>query len=844
MSRTSSKVRSGGPAIRPFLIRTFLRRPFFLLSIILVILILMGIYPGSFDRDGEAYCAADGRRLLVSGTIRSREVTVNGYHLILDHLSFHGEDGNSSDFSRQVIASLNSSLQPGDRLQVFFSDGSSKEETIYGLKEENSNLYPDQWITSSAPEDQTDLFNSVRIGDRILLHGKCAQPEKATNPGQFDSRRYYLARRIVLKMSQVTMKELKKPSANLLNRLWLNYRNWIFDTRAGMQKGLLSAFGQKDASQIAAFVLGDGSGLDIGTRRLFRDGGLSWLVCVSSLHISVIGMLFYRFLRWRGFSFLLSSAGASLAVASYAMLTGFSISAQRALVTFVVWTGAQVFGRTRDTLSALSIAVCIILFRQPLALWDSSFLISFVCILSLEYLTPSVSKILKPRLSWQRRICSSFCLWFGSLPAVLWFFYQITPYSSILYPVMLPLMSLVLGFGMLGSIGGGLYLRTNLGFFLALGRVFAWPCRVLLKFLRLVCSAEQLIPGSVLILGRPALWQLVAYYFILVLFAMWVRRRKPGTFRIIPVHPAVWTRGVYAGICILLILMISLRVHPVFRFTCLDIGQGSCNLIEHKGGVYLFDAGSSSVSNVWQYRIGSCLKYYGIRKVDAVFLSHGDMDHIDGLGQMLDLYQPNLTGQNTGDVTIGRILVPDLPSDNDSLTEISDKASEYGIEICRVRAGERLKQNDLILDILSPSPERITGNDNEDCIVMLLRYKNLRILFTGDLEKEGEKSFTEAWKSSGLFGEIPGQETSGPVTSGEIPGQETSVPAIILIAGHHGSKNATSGEFLELVKPDLVFISCGKNNRYGHPAKEMLERLDAAGIPFHRTDLEGALQLS
>lgn len=826
----------GGFTIRSFLIRTFLRRPLFIIAILLVCSILSGTYPGSSDRDGERYSAADGRRLLVSGVVQSREKTVKGFRLILDHLSFACEQGEASEIGRQAVNSLNQTIMPRDRLQVFLSDGSAGEETIYGVVQEDTSLWP----VDSDIRDQTDLFQTVQIGDHVQLYGKCTQPEKPTNPGQFDSRRYYLARQVILKMSQPQLRGLYSPSSqemiqqnknlytgqetkllqlsdNAVYLIYLRYRNWISDLRISTQEGLASVFGSGDAAQAAAFVLGDNSGLDNSARELFRDGGLSWLVCVSSLHISLLGMMIYRLLRSRGIRFLVSSAASFAVVGSYALMTGFSISAQRAFITFSVWLGAQIFGRTRDTLSSLSAAACLILMRQPFALWDSAFVMSFVCILSLEYITPAVSRVLKPKRAAHRKICSTLALWFGSLPVVLWFFYQTTPYASMLYPILLPLMSLFLAFGILGSLGGCLYLRTGLAFFLVTGRTFAWPCRILLSVLRLVCTLEQEIPGSVLILGRPELWQLIIYYFILSCFVICVKNSKLHT------RHRVYSAGLFSS----LILLVSVRFHPDFRYTCLDIGQGSCNLIEHDGSVFLFDAGSSSVDNVWQYRIGSALKYYGIRRVDAVFLSHGDMDHIDGIEQLLECYHTNLAGQNAGDVTIGQILIPDLPFTDERLAPILTRASECGIPTVSVQEGACLSQGEMTFAILSPSPERITGESNEDCIVMLLTYRDLQILFTGDLEKEGEEKFVKAWKSRALFKN----------------GEDLKHSRKILIAGHHGSKNATSKELLDMVKPDLVLISCGKNNRYGHPARIMLERLEKAKIPYRRTDLEGAIEV-
>ena len=129
------------------------------------------------------------------------------------------------------------------------------------------------------------------------------------------------------------------------------------------------------------------------------------------------------------------------------------------------------------------------------------------------------------------------------------------------------------------------------------------------------------------------------------------------------------------------------------------------------------------------------------------------------------------------------------------------------------------------MDVLWPSGEKLTGDANQDCIVLRLTYGHLGILFTGDLEKEGEESFIREYRSDQLFPREEGDYT-------------------ILLAGHHGSRFASSEDLLELVDPDLVLISCGKNNRYGHPAEEVLDRLRAQGIPWKRTDLGGAVTVS
>ncbi len=427
-------------------------------------------------------------------------------------------------------------------------------------------------------------------------------------------------------------------------------------------------------------------------------------------------------------------------------------------------------------------------------------------------------------------------------------------------------MSLLLGFALLGSVAGYALSVTGAGIFQLIGKCFAFPCHLLIMLMDLVCSVQQAIPGSVRILGRPDLWQVLVYYAGLVCFIITIKTLNPSCFQkpgarsvyrnsafhstsslsadvsgrskaaerflglkgkvcalgkgIVKVPGLNRTRFISSLFLLMLILMLCFRVCPDYQFLCLDVGQGSCNLIRHGGNTYLFDAGSSSVQDVWQYRIDSTLKYYGISTLDMVFLSHGDMDHINGIEQMLELYRRNLIGRNAGDVTIDKILLPDLPQMDDRLAPIVDGAKEQGIVLDSVSAGDSFEQDNMKFSILDPSPGRMTGNSNEDCIVMMVTYKTLEILLMADLEKEGENMFVK---------DCPVERKQG---------------TRILIAGHHGSKNATSDELLKVTDPDICFISCGKNNRYGHPALQMLERLQRAGVSWRRTDQEGAVGIS
>ena len=860
---------------------------------------------------------ADGHFLLLSGNVLSKDTTASGYRLLLDRVAFPEKEGQGSSAYNKLARSIRSVWPTRGRVQVLLnspSEGSSPV-TLYG-----DGSRQQVWVSKNKLVDQSDIYERVRIGQTVLLYGKVSIPQKATCPGQFDADLYNRARDIFMQLTEVRLRGVGNGpigSGHLVNsnqsqsaassdatsagdvsigpdssangnRFQSNatsapaasaYLNFLADLRYRLKQSALLTFGEKDCALIDAIVLGDRSGLDPETKSLFEDGGILHILAVSSLHVTLLGMTLYKVLRKLRRSFAVSALFSGLLVVSYCLMTGNSFSAIRAAIMFLFWLGSQVAGRTDDRLTALSAAALFILVRQPRAIADTGFLLSFSCILSIELLSPVFTKIFRPKEGILTSLVGSLSLHAGILPLSLWFFYQTTPWAILLNLIVIPSMSLFMAFGVLGCLAGLLPVLTGAAAGTAAGaaasthaaasstssalassasglpvpaailsviekgtaRAISGPCGILLDLFRLLCKAARLLPGDILITGRPPVWKMVLYYLILSAFCIYVSRL--GKKQLLTLKKQLPLIG--SALLMGLFLMLCIHRPPAFRYTCLDIGQGSCNLVEQGGTTLLFDAGSSSVNDVYQYRIESTLKYYGISHLDLVFLSHGDIDHISGISQMLKSYHPSLTGGCCGGISIGRILVPDLledPEEYSGLSEILSIAKGAGIPLSAVSAGasispgsgghsnhvpsfsDRAAGSGMVLRVLSPSPGRLTGETNQDCIVLLLRWQNLRILFTGDLEKEGEENFVKTYQRSSLF--------SSPEKTKDI-----------LIAGHHGSRYATSDQFLLLTKPDLCLISCGKNNRYGHPAPSMLKRLARRRIPYHRTDLSGSYTL-
>ena len=247
--------------------------------------------------------------------------------------------------------------------------------------------------------------------------------------------------------------------------------------------------------------------------------------------------------------------------------------------------------------------------------------------------------------------------------------------------------------------------------------------------------------------------------------------------------------------------------------TCLSVGQGDSAVIEYKDLVCIIDAGSSSEREVASYTLLPFLKYRGIREIDYLILTHADSDHINAVGEILK--------QSPSGIKVRKIVVSDGRY-LEEYGEIPVLAKEYGIPIYEMKQNDRVTLGEVSLQCLAPSRQFLEQNresNNDSSMVLLLRKDRFQMLFTGDVEGEGEERLNKALKD------------------------EKISDIDVLKVAHHGSKNSTSELFLQTVNPRVSIISCGENNQYGHPHKETLLRLDNSGSKVLVTKDCGAVSL-
>ena len=247
------------------------------------------------------------------------------------------------------------------------------------------------------------------------------------------------------------------------------------------------------------------------------------------------------------------------------------------------------------------------------------------------------------------------------------------------------------------------------------------------------------------------------------------------------------------------------------EITMMDVGQGDGILIESETGKnYYIDGGSTTVKEVGKYRIVPCLKSKGISSIDYLILTHMDQDHISGATEMLEKCK------EPGNVKIKNLLMPDTACKDEAYENMLKLAKKQNVSVMYLKKGDKLIDGMLSMNCLHPVSGFETEDRNDYSTVLLLNYKNFDMLFTGDVSNEGEQAVID---------------------------NPDLAQCDVLKAAHHGSKYTNSEDLLSIVKPAYTVISAAKDNDYGHPHKEVLERLDTCGSEHFCTIDYGAIKI-
>lgn len=759
-----------------------MRRPLCLFGLAFVAVLLLGIY--LLPHDAKTYEAFDRDHVTVLGVVEWKERKISNEEEVLVVSLGQVIVPNQSQivWLRRLLTDSETVL-PGN-----IRGNTAKQIIKYCEKREEQLRLPGtegmEGVLCYMDEEDPAM------GSVVLVEGKFYAFSHATNPGEFDAADYY---RILGQQGRLMQTDLLAESG-----AFSAFREGLYQCRTYLSLLLRACCPEREGAVMAAILLGEKGSLDPEIKSLYQQSGIVHILAISGLHLSLLGMGIYGLFKRLRVPNVVNIILSVALMYCYGSMTGMGVSIVRALVMFGLKLGAGLFGRTYDMLTAMMTAALLILLGQPRYLTHSGFLFSFGAICAIGLL-PAVSGCFPSGPKPVKALFTGLWVAVFTLPVHLCFYYAFPPWSILLNLLVIPCMGAVLLSGV-GAVAAG-------AFTLPLGRIAALPGVGILIFYEKCCTLCGKLPGHQWIVGRPENWQVAAFLGLMAVAVFFAAGKRRGHF--------------WAG-TFLAVVFLTVRLPGGLEITLLDVGQGDCiYLSEGTRRHYLIDGGSSDKSGVDGYRIVPFLKYRGVSELDAVFVTHPDSDHVNGVRGMLEDYEEN-------GIRIGMLVLPDVAdeSKNESYLTLEALAESRGVPVGSVHEGQRIENGKLTLTCLHPAKGYVCGEANVYSTVLWLTYGDFSALFTGDLEGEGEQLVAERLARMRAAS-----------------GQELPKSFTLLKVAHHGSANSTSEAFLELIDPRITLISAGRDNTYGHPHRETLERLAEQGCRIYQTPESGAVTI-
>ncbi len=653
-------------------------------------------------------------------------------------------------------------------------------------------------------------------GDKIRFPARLRPFRNFNNPGSYD---YESAMRIqgyscAASISDGRRVVLMGPgtlgkTGDFLEEIRGPLRRWIQNTLPHPENSLLQAL-----------ILGEKQGIAPPLREAFQAAGLAHVLAVSGLHVGLVAWLAFNAIRWilsRSYRLLLavdvrkaSALITCVPVTTYALVAGFHVSTQRALIMVLAFLFSIMLGREKEVWSILCLAALLILAVNPDALFTISFQLSFAAVAGILWLAPAMDRrihktsengdhspaLLRRSARYASGLTAvTLAAFFFLLPLTTYYFHRIPLVSLPANLAATPILGLwVLPLGLLSAL--------VFPFFPALADL-------LLQGAALGAAGMEAVARFLSEPAASAVWVIspnrfeVAVLYAVIVFGVFSLK---GRFRIL-----------FLASCLVLAADIGYWIHETtlrrdLRITYLDVGQGNSALVEFpRGKRMLIDGGGFVLSDfdVGRMVVAPYLWRRKIARIHTLVLSHPDADHMNGLKFIAENFSPEELWHN-GDCV-----------DSDSYRSFMETVNAAGITL-RL-PGDSYIPNGIEgvgVEVLHPPPytgEGVPpgGPSNDRSLVLRLTHAGTSFLFPGDIGSNAESQLV--------------------ARAGEL------LRSDVLMAPHHGSNSSSSAAFLDLVQPAWCIVSAGFANRFGFPHSDVLARFSERGIRVVRTDLHGAV---
>ncbi|MBQ3251680.1 MAG: DNA internalization-related competence protein ComEC/Rec2 [Oscillospiraceae bacterium] len=538
-----------------------------------------------------------------------------------------------------------------------------------------------------------------------------------------------------------------------------------------------------------ALLLGDTKLLTYEEDTAFQVSGIRHVVAVSGLHVAILFSLIYTLAGKRR---LLTALLGIPTLLLFAAVAGFTPSVVRACTMQILMILALLLNKDYDSPTALSAAILVMLVSNPMCVQSVSLQLSVGCMVGIFlfyrrlhkwFMQGSLKKMAKGK-----SVLSKILRWcVGSISVSLSAMVVTTPLIVCYFGVvsLIGVLINVLCLWMISGIFYGIMFCCVVGmFWVPGGQAIAFCVSIPIRFIKSICFAAAKVPFAAVYTESDyiVLWLIVAYCVLGLFFA--VKKKRP----LVLAASLIVSLGFAIGATLL---------EPVlgnYLVTVMDVGQGQCVLLRCAGRHYLVDCGSQHGQDAAD-KAAAVLLSQGIISLDGVILTHYDADHANGV-ELLMSRIPTKT-----------LYLPDAQDPNTDFRE--ELTTAFSERITFVSGDVAFGTKDWRITLFAAQPGKV-GNESSLCV--LFQRQDCDILITGDRSTQDENLLLEKW---------------------QIPKLE------LLVVGHHGSASSTGLRLLEATKPAAAAISVGKDNLYGHPAKETLGRLELYNCPILRTDLHG-----
>lgn len=651
------------------------------------------------------------------------------------------------------------------------------------------------------PGEKGEAQTKIIPGDVLNIKGELSKPPGQRNPGGYDYGLYLKSKGIaglVYIESGKIEKTGRDPSPFEPVIGLRNYLETISDT-----------YLSKDVSDLLKGVVFGGKDINPDIKVSFQNAGVAHVLSVSGLHVGYVFLLIsfcLTILKVKKKHWLFYLIPALL---FYIVMTGFESPVIRASIMLGSITMGQGIHREKDTLNNLCLAGILILCLWPSQLFQPGFQLSMGAVLGIvlfyEPLLFQYKKHFSKKMSKQEKktgpiiegLALTFCATLGTLPMMFYHFKGFTLLSFFSNVIIVPLIG--------GFLLSGIFFFLIAGILPFMGAILDIPMNFIGASILVVLSGINAIGDTFSFLwvnrGGLSIVEMLLFIYLAFLITGYYHLRNPL------VKNTVLILGGILGI-----LLMVLPLYPKnLVVTFLDVGQGDSILIETPCGLnYLIDGGGYILekdTKISESILLPVLYTKNIKKLNGVFLSHNHIDHSQGVEELL---QARFPVEN---------LFMSINTNNENLL------NQSGVPVSLLKKGSVIEGTDGVkLEILSPSGEiKPLGDDDQNnaSLVIRLSYGKTIVLLCGDIEKEIEEK---------LVGELSQENPKRDIQIMKIP--------------HHGSKTSSTQGFLTLVDPELAVISVGAFNTFGHPAEEVLNRLNDQGIEMLRTDTNGAVEMT